>query len=102
MFLLSPNADAGVPTVVHIDEIVVPESLRKRGVGTNAMVSLCKLANKYQFRLEGGPIGWSECPWRDKFIEWMFRFGFASDLSSTLPFADNPGTFFVRRMPNSE
>lgn len=77
--LLSPNSDDAVPTRVHIDEIEAPESLRRRGVATEAMTALCHLADKYQFRLDGGPIGWSESPWRDKYVEWVLSFGFVAD-----------------------
>jgi hypothetical protein len=98
-FLLSPNSDNAVPTRVHIDEIEVPESLRKRGVATEAMTALCRLADKYQFRLEGGPIGWSESLWRDKFVDWVFRFGFVPDQSLFVPRVDDPTTFYVCRLP---
>ena len=55
--LLSPNSDNGVVFGVHIDEIEVPEPLRRRGVATNALAALCQLADKSQFKLEGGPVG---------------------------------------------
>jgi hypothetical protein len=98
-FLLSPNSDDGVPTRVHIDEIEVPESLRRRGVATEAMTALCQLADKYQFRLEGGPIGWSESLWRDKFVDWVSRFGFKRDRPLFLLPVDDSKTFYVRRLP---
>ena len=53
---------------VHIDEIVVPTESRRRGYGTLAMSVLCELADKHQFRLAGGPIGFPESLWRDKFV----------------------------------
>ena len=101
-FLLSPNSDDNVFTRVHIDEIEVPEPLRRRGVATAAMATLCRLADKYQFTLEGGPIGWREDPWRDKFVEWMFRFGFEPDPSPVLPPVDDPGAFYVCRQPKPD
>ena len=100
--LLSPNSDVGVPTAVHIDEIAVPESYRKTGAATEALVALCKLADKHQFLLVGGPIGWSEAPWRDKFIKWMFRFEFERDPSPFLLPIDDPLAFYVRRLPTNE
>jgi hypothetical protein len=96
-FLLNPNSDDGVPTRVHIDEIEVPESLRKRGVATEAMTALCHLADKYQFKLEGGPIGWSETLRRDEFVEWVLSFGFQRDPSPLLPEVDDPTAFYVCR-----
>jgi hypothetical protein len=97
--LLSPNGNEGVPTRVHIDEILVPKSLQRRGVGTKAMTALCRLADKYKFRLEGGPIGWSESLWRDKFVEWVLSFGFKRDPSPFLLRVDDPKAFYIRRLP---
>jgi hypothetical protein len=99
--LLSANTDAGVPSAVHIDEIEVPESLRRRGVATKAMTALCRLADKYQFHLEGGPIGLSCDPWRDKFVEWMLRFGFKADPRFADTPIDDQNAFFVRRLPKT-
>ena len=101
-FLLSPNSDDGVPTRVHIDEIEVPESLRRQGVAGAAMTALYHLADRYQFRLEGGPIGWSESPWRDKFVEWVLNFGFEPDPSPSVPQVDDPKAFYVWRLPAIE
>lgn len=98
--LLSPNSDGDIPTVVHIDEIHVPEPLRKRGVATQAMTGLCRLADKYQFRLEGGPIGFRESSWRDKFVEWMLSFGFMPNTSPFLSKVDDPMAFYVYRQPD--
>lgn len=100
-FLLSPNENEGVPTKVHIDEILVPKKLQRKGVGTEAMTVLCHLADKHQFRLEGGPIGWSDCSWRDKFVEWVLRFGFEKDPYEFLAKVDDPNAFYVRRLPRS-
>ena len=100
-FLLSPNDDGGLPTRVHVDEILVHESLQRRGVGTQAMTALCRLADKYQFRLDGGPIGWSESLWRDKFVEWVLSFGFEPDPGEFLARVDDPKAFYVRRLPHS-
>ena len=98
-FLLSPNANEGMFTIVRIDEIQVPEALQRRGIGTKAMAALCRLADKYQFKLEGGPIGWSECLWRDGYVKWVLSFGFEPDPSPFLPSIDDPKTFYVRRLP---
>jgi len=99
-FLLSPNGNEGMPTRIHIDEILVPESLQRRGVGTEAMTALCHLADKYQIRLEGGPIGWCDTLWRDKFVEWVLSFGFEPDTSPFLLQVDDPKAFYVRRLPH--
>ncbi len=100
-FLLCPNSDVGVPTGVHIDEIEVPESVRRRGVATNAMAALCRLADKYHFKLDGGPIGWSNDPWRDKFVKWMLGFGFEADPRFDGIQIDDQAAFFVRRLPKA-
>jgi hypothetical protein len=97
--LLSPNGNEGIPTRVHIDEILVPEPLQRRGVGTKALTALCRLADKYQFRLEGGPIGWSDSLWRNEFVLWVLCFGFKPDSSPFLPQVDDPKAFYVRRLP---
>jgi hypothetical protein len=54
---------------------------------------------KYQFSLEGGPIGWSDCSWRDKFVEWVLRFGFEPDPYEFLAKVDDPKAFYVSRLP---
>lgn len=71
----------------------------KRGVATEAMTALCHLADKYQFKLEGGPIGWSETLRRDEFVEWVLSFGFQPDPSPLLPKVDDPTAFYVCRQP---
>ena len=98
---LSPNTDSdfGKPTQVIIDEISVPERFQRQGNATKAMTALCQLADKYQFRLDGGPIGFSETLWRDKFVEWVLRFGFEPDRSAFIPRVDDPAAFYVCRRP---
>ena len=98
---LSPNTDSdvGKPTQVIIDEISVAERFQRRGNATKAMMALCRLADKYQFRLDGGPIGFSETLWRDKFVEWVLYFGFEQDPNEFLPKVDDPNAFYVRRLP---
>ena len=98
---LSPNTDSdfGKPTQVIIDEISVPERFQRQGNATKAMIELCQLADKYQFRLEGGPIGFSETLWRDKFVEWVLGFGFERDTSPFLSQIDDLAAFYVCRRP---
>lgn len=100
---LSPNTDSdkGMPTRVIIDEVSVPKKFQRRGNASKAMTELCRLADKYQFRLEGGPIGWSDGGWRDKFVAWVLRFGFEPDPDQFLVKVDDPNAFFVRRLPRS-
>jgi len=97
--LLSPNGNEGTPTRVHIDEIHVPDLLQRRGAGTVAMQALCRLADKYHFTLEGGPIGWSCDPWRDQFVNWALSNGFEPDQSPFLVPVDDPKAFYVSRQP---
>ena len=61
------------------------------------MTSLCQLADKYQFDILGGPIGFSDSPWRDKFVEWVLSLGFKLDPSEDLR-TDDPNAFYVRRL----
>ena len=98
---LSPNtdSDSGLPTQVIIDEIFIPKRLRRRGNASIAMTALCQLADKHKFRLEGGPIGFCETLWRDKFVEWVLSFGFEPDLSPSLPRTNDPKVFYMRRLP---
>ena len=84
---------------VHVDEIEVPEKNRRRGSGTLAMSALCELADKHQFSIAGGPIGFPECPWRDKFVAWVLRFGFVVDPEFEW-MMDSPDVFCVHRAPN--
>jgi hypothetical protein len=98
-FLLSPNSDEVVTFGVHIDKIKVPKPLRRRGVATKALAALCHVADKYYFRLEGGPVGWSNDPWREQFVGWLQRFGFARDSRFAATRLDDPSAFYVRRLP---
>ncbi len=99
--LLSPNSDESVKFGVHIDEIEVPELLRRQGVATEAMTALCRLADKNQFKLDGGPVGWSNDPWREKFVEWLKRFGFEPDPRFAAAQIDDQMAFYVRRFPKA-
>ncbi|MGD1085144.1 MAG: hypothetical protein ABSA47_10400 [Verrucomicrobiota bacterium] len=99
--LLSPNSDDGCNFGVHIDEMSVPEPLQKNGIATEAMIALCELADLHQFRLQAGPIGFSESPWREKFVEWTRRFGFEPDRSLSRPRLDDPTAFYVHRFPRA-
>lgn len=98
-FLLSPNSEDTVPTQVHLDELTVPELLRRQGAATEALAALCRLADKYGFELKGGPVGWSDDPWSNKFVAWLRRFGFEEDSTSDLPPVDDPTAFYTRRSP---
>lgn len=95
---LSPNSDVS-PSAVHIDEIRVRENLRRRGIGSEAIRTLCRVADKYQFCLEGGPVGPNYCPWADKFVEWLQGFGFRRDRRSPSPVSDDGLAFNVWRKP---
>jgi ribosomal protein S18 acetylase RimI-like enzyme len=96
---LSPNSEQGVPSHVHIDEIEVPEELRRKGVASDAMSALCELADRYHFSLEGGPVGWSDHPWREVFVRWLRGFGFRRNTKlDDLPL-DDPAAFCVSRKP---
>lgn len=83
---------------VQIDEIEVPPDMRRKGFGTLAMTALCKLADKHQFRLTAGPIGFPEDPWRDKFVSWILSFGFVADPECE-GMTDSPDIFYVHRAP---
>ena len=98
---LSPNtdSDSGLPTQVIIDEIFVPKRIRRLGNASKAMVTLCWLADKYQFGLEGGLIGQRNGEWDEKFVAWVLRFGFEPDTSEFVPRVDDPNAFYVRRQP---
>lgn len=97
--VLSPNSDETVAHGVHVDEIEVPERMRKRGAANYAVTALCNLADRYQFRLEGGPVGWSEHPWRGKFVAWVRRFGFVRDPRFAGVPIDDPNAFYIYRLP---
>jgi len=96
---LSPNADDTVEHGVHIDAVFVPVGLRRRGLATEAMERLCRIADRCRFRLEGGPVGFSDAPWRAEFVSWVRRFGFVRDRRyASLPSGD-PLAFYVCRQP---
>ena len=97
--LLSPNTDQIAPTAVHVDEIRVPEALRRRGVATKALADLCQLANKHHFILEGGPVGWSNDPWSEKFVDWLHSFGFVRDPRFDDVPIEDAAAFYVWRKP---
>ena len=46
--VLYPDSDTNVECGVHIDEIRVPEELRRQGVATAAMEALCALADSHE------------------------------------------------------
>jgi GNAT superfamily N-acetyltransferase len=97
-FLLYSFDEETIVYGVHIDEIEVPPDSRRKGSGTLAMTALCELADKYQFRLAGGPIGFPESPWRDKFVAWVLSFGFVADPEFE-GMTDSPDVFYVHRAP---
>lgn len=96
---LCPNSDGNVEHGVHIDEIEVPEAMRGNGIATKALAALCRLADTYRFELEGGPIGFSDDPFRERFIVWVRRFGFKRDAKKGLSSTDDKRAFYVRRRP---
>lgn len=98
---LSPNSDL-LPSSVRIDEIRVPERLRGRGVASEALALLCRLADKYQFTLEGGPVGWSDSPWSARFVAWLRRFGFTKDPELPAAHTHDPAVFNIRRRPKRQ
>ena len=85
--------------LVMLDEIEVPEHRRRMGVATAAMSSLCLVADELQFRLEGGPVGWSNSPWRNQFVGWLHRFGFEVDARRADIRLDDPLAYYVCRRP---
>lgn len=97
---LSPNTDpdTGPPTQVIVDEVFVPKRFRRRGNATKAMTALCRLADKYQFSLEGGPVGGNIGEWSKKFAEWVLSFGFVRNRSTDVT-TDDPAAFYVVRRP---
>jgi RimJ/RimL family protein N-acetyltransferase len=96
---LCPNSDDTVENGVHIDEIEVPEAMRGKGIATKALAVLCRLADEYRFELEGGPIGFSDDPFRERFIAWVRRFGFKRDARRKLSPSVDKSAFYVRRRP---
>ncbi len=100
--VLSPNTgqDSELPSQVIVDEIYVPPHLRRKGNATKAMKALCRLADKHKFVLLGGPIGFSNSALRDKYVEWVFGFGFRRDTAQHLR-VDDPKAFYIRRRPRT-
>jgi|SRR5689334_14215624 len=98
--VLCPNEclENETPKQVIVDEIYVPWRLRRKGNATKTLTVLCRLADKHRITLLGGPIGFSESAWRDKYVEWVLRFGFERDPSEHLKSHD-PKVFYVRRLP---
>ena len=101
--VLCPNTgrDRQIPSQIIVDEIYVPPRLRRKGRATKAMRALCQLADKYQFDLLGGPIGFSNTPWRDKYVEWVLSFGFERDQSQHVQ-CDDLNAFYVRRLSHTK
>jgi GNAT superfamily N-acetyltransferase len=96
---LCPNSDDEVENGVHIDEIEVPEASQGKGIATKALAALCNLADKYRFELNGGPVGFSEDPYRKRFVAWLRRFGFRRDTRDAYLQVHDRTAFYVRRCP---
>jgi hypothetical protein len=94
---LCPNSDDDIGAGVHIDEITVPENLRGKGRATKAMIALCRLADQHNFELVGGPVGWSDDPWGERFAAWVRRLGFEPDPSPRIPMDDRTAFLALRR-----
>ena len=95
---LCPNSDDDIGAGIHIDEITVPEGLRGSGRATKAMLTLCRLADEYHFVLKGGPVGWSDDPWGERFAAWVGLLGFEPDPSPPTLVHDRTA-FYARRLP---
>jgi len=95
---LCPNSDEDIAAGVHVDEISVPESYRGRRAATKALAALCRLADEQRIVLKGGPIGWSEDPWSNRFVAWLSRFGVKRDPSPPTQVHDRTA-FYARRLP---
>lgn len=95
---LCPNSDEDIRAGIHVDEIAVPEGLQTRGAATKAMAALCRLADEAGCVLKGGPIGWSDDPWSDRFVAWLSRFGVERDPSPPTKVHDRTA-FYARRLP---
>ena len=98
---LSPNSDF-LPSTVRIDEITVPERMRRRGIASEALATLCRLADKYNITLEGGPVGWSDSPWSARFVAWLRRFGFTRDPELPPAHAHDATVFNIQRRPKRQ
>jgi GNAT superfamily N-acetyltransferase len=94
---LYPNSEEEIRHGVHIDEIEVVEAKRGKGIATRALAALCRLADEHHFELKGGPVGFSDDPFRERFVGWLGRFGFKRD-ASLLP-VDDRTAIYVRRRP---
>jgi hypothetical protein len=95
---LCPNSDDDIGAGVHIDEINVPEDLRGNRRATKAMIALCRLADEFNFQVKGGPVGWDDDPWSEKFVAWVTRLGFRRDPSPPTKVHDR-AAFYARRLP---
>ncbi len=95
---MCPNSEEALAAGVHVDEIAVPEGRRRRGTATKAIAALCRLADEYALVLKGGPVGWSDDPWREQFVAWLNRFGVEPDPSPPTVVHDRTA-FYVRRLP---
>jgi hypothetical protein len=97
LMLFPEPEDEAIPKRVIVDEIVVPELQRRSRVATRSLAALCDLADKYQFALLAGPIGFPDHPWGEKFVEWVLRFGFTRDDDPYLHECSDAPAFYVRR-----
>jgi hypothetical protein len=97
---LCPNSDDDIQCGLHVDEVEVPEGKRGNGIGTAAMVALCRVTDEYHFALEGGPVGFRDDPFRERFVEWVRRLGFKRDTRVRFLVAGDKGAFYVRRRPS--
>jgi len=95
---LCQNSDEDIAAGVHVDEISVAEGRQGRGAATKAMAALCRLADEGGIVLKGGPIGWSEDPWSERFVAWLTRFGVERDPSPPTQVHDRTA-FYARRLP---
>ncbi|MGD0223448.1 MAG: hypothetical protein ABSF71_14020 [Terriglobia bacterium] len=95
---LCPNSDDDIGAGVHIDEINVPKDLRGNRRATKAMIALCRLADEFNFKLKGGPVGWDDDPWGEKFVAWVTRLGFRRDPCPPTKVHDRTA-FYARRLP---
>lgn len=96
-WILCPYSNESRLLGILIDELFVPERLRRLGVATGALRALCDLADQCGFELRGGPVGLSEDPWGRRFSAWVLRFGFEPDPSPTLPRLADPNAIYVWR-----
>jgi hypothetical protein len=95
---LCPNSDDDIRAGIHVDEITVPESCQRKGAARQAMAALCRLADEHRLVLKGGPIGWSDSVWRERFVAWVTRLGFRRDPSPPTQVHDRTA-FYARRLP---